>query len=90
MFCLYSKYVIFAYYYGKSKLKWFKKTNKKKDMKRNLQDSSLLFEVFVLIRLGVRKVVNLDSVLIDLIQNLGEKNATMVRNQSSQFVSLEK
>lgn len=47
----------------------------KNNNKGNLQDSSLLFEVFILIRLGIRKVVNLDSVLIDLIKNLGEKNA---------------
>ena len=35
-----------------------------------LQDPGLLLEVLVLIGLGVRKVVDLDPVLVDLIQNL--------------------
>lgn len=35
-----------------------------------LEDPGLLFEVLILIRLGIRKVVNLDPMFIDLIQNL--------------------
>lgn len=35
-----------------------------------LQDPCLLFEIFILIRLGIRKVVNFDSMFIDLIQDL--------------------
>lgn len=41
-----------------------------------LEDPGLLFEVLVLIRLGVREVVNLDAMFIDLIQNLAEKTGT--------------
>lgn len=35
-----------------------------------LQDPRLLFEIFILIRLGIGKVVNFDSMFIDLIQDL--------------------
>lgn len=35
-----------------------------------LQDPRLLFEIFILIRLSIRKVVNFDSMLINLIQDL--------------------
>lgn len=35
-----------------------------------LQDPGLLFKIFVFVRLGIGKVVNFDSVLIDLIQDL--------------------
>lgn len=38
-----------------------------------LEDPGLLFEILVLVRLCVRKVVNLDTVFIDLIQNLWDK-----------------
>lgn len=38
-----------------------------------LQDPRLLFEILILIRLGIRKVVNFDSVFIDLIQDLSSR-----------------
>lgn len=39
-----------------------------------LEDLGLLFEVLILIGLGIRKVVNLDAVFINLIQNLRRPN----------------
>lgn len=40
-----------------------------------LQDPRLLLEIFILIRLGIRKVVNFDSMFIDLIQNLTRRES---------------
>lgn len=41
-----------------------------------LKDPGLLFEVLILVRLSIRKVVNLDAMFIDLIQNLTKKTET--------------
>lgn len=35
-----------------------------------LENPGLLFEIFILIRLGIREVIDLDAMLIDFIQNL--------------------
>lgn len=40
-----------------------------------LQDPRLLLEIFILIRLSIRKVVNFDSMFIDLIQNLTRRES---------------
>ena len=47
-----------------------------------LEDPGLLLEVLVLVGLCVRKVVNLDPVFVDLIQNLHQR-ATHVSLRSS-------
>lgn len=41
-----------------------------REWKAYLEDPGLLFEVLIFIRLSIRKVVNLDTMFIDLIQNL--------------------
>lgn len=38
-----------------------------------LEDPGLLFKVLILVRLSIRKVVNLNTMFIDLIQNLSKK-----------------
>lgn len=43
-----------------------------------LEDPGLLFEVLILVRLSIRKVVNLDAMFIDLIQNLTETETIFI------------
>lgn len=57
-----------------------KKAQQEKAEETHFQDSSLFFKVFVLIRLCIRKVVDLDSMLIDLIQNLGKRKCRRSHN----------
>lgn len=45
-----------------------------------LEDPSLLFEVLILIRLSIREVVDLDTMFINLIQNLTNKTVTVKKN----------
>lgn len=49
-----------------------------------LEDPGLLFEVLILIGLSVRKVVNLDTMFIDLIQNLSKK---VTKHSYSHFIT---
>ena len=41
-----------------------------------LEDPGLLFKVLIFIRLSIRKMVNLNTMFIDLIQNLNKKMET--------------
>lgn len=50
-----------------------------------LEDPGLLFEILILIGLSVRKVVNLDTMFIDLIQNLSKKKVT--KHSYSHFIT---
>lgn len=47
------------------------------DMPVYLEDPGLLLEVFVLVRLGVGEVVDLDAVLVDFIQNLQPQHGSI-------------
>lgn len=47
-----------------------------KQRETHLEDSGLLFKIFVLVGLGVRKVVDLDAVVVNLVQDLKRGNKT--------------
>jgi len=56
-----------------------------------LENPGLLFEVFVFIGLSIRKMVDLDTVLVNLIENLTNMKATKrVMTTNCALVKLEK